>query len=299
MKFLIFYLFTNVVCAQNKTIETVNSVDSLNVPFVYVYSNNKLIGKTNIVGVIKIADTINNVELRHPDFYTYKIQNFESGVLYLKPLGETLDEIVINKPKKIITKNIISKGAKYTVFPINDLEIITKITPKTKEVNKKIFSISIPCSYNSLINDNLGTYENNEATYNYRLTIYNFDREYVFSEFVSISVNEAKTIDKLIFEIDKKILFTDKGLFIGFEFLGRSDKKSNLFKDNYSNLYFTFNLEYKDVFYVTKFDGESNWKILKDVYDELFKDFYDNLPRGTLGLNELINFSPYMEINLY
>ncbi len=299
MKFIIFYLFTNVVCAQNKTIETVNSIDSLNVPFVYVYSNNKLIGKTNIVGIINIADTINNVELRHPDFYTYKIEDLQTNILYLKPLGETLDEIVISKPKSIISKNIITKGAKFTVFPINDLEIIAKITPKTKEVNKKIHSISFPCSYNSLINDNLGTYENNEAEYSYRLTIYNFNREYIFSKFISISVNEAKSIDKLIFKIDKELLLTDKGLFIGFEFLGRSDKKSNLFTDNYSNLYFTFNLMDKEVYYVTKFNRQNNWKVLKDVYNELFKDYYDNFPRGSFGLNELINFSPYMEIELY
>lgn len=298
MKFyILIFLFSSHLFSQNR-IKIKNEITLEHIPFVNVYNDNILVGKTNINGEIVISDTIKNLELVHPDFVTSNVKIDKASVFSLKPTAQILDELVIFKPRNTFFKKLINKGEKITTFPISSIECIKRIIPLKKEIGKRLFSISIDCYYNDLFDKNLKRKENDEIIYSYRLTIYKANNKIIFSDFLNVSVKEAKVLKELRFEIDKDIQLTSNGIYVGFEYLGRLDTNSNFYLDNISNLFLKYNLEEKSSFYVSKFKNETKWKTFNEVDLFYFQDLFTNLPPTTVK-EEVLSYVPIMKIELY
>src|SRR5690606_30272721 len=215
--YLLFFLFISFSCWSQISHQILDSQSKKPIPYVSVFLNDSLIGLTDKAGKIHLKE---NHYLYKKEGYVEKITNI-SNILLEKTEGETLEEITIFVPREKIIKNIGNKEA-FTIL-LKGVEFISFIEPNKKEVGKRIYKISYPL-------EKRNKYTENDTSI-FQISIYDSEKQKIYSEYID-DIEE-----NLVLIPNTEIILPKSGLYIGVEYLGKTEETKNIY-----DYYFSYDL---------------------------------------------------------
>lgn len=200
--------------------------------------------------------------------YLFKKEGFsqkissEQTVFLLPNDMEELEEIVIHQPKKTRKRTI---GSDYgTMLFIKGIEYITHIQSRKIEMNKQLYKVSFPTD---IMESRTISGESH-----FKLTIYDSNQQQLCAEYITLPQ------DKFEFIISKDIKFPAEGLYIGIEFIGKTDENEIVceFKPGFENNSKRTN------YYKLSYLNEDKWKTWEEVMVDgnYFHTVYSKPPSG-------------------
>lgn len=272
--YLLFFLFISFSCWSQISHQILDSQSKKPIPYVSVFLNDSLIGLTDKDGKIHLKE---NHYLYKKEGYVEKITNL-SNIWLEKTEGETLEEITIFVPREKIIKNIGNKEA-FTIL-LKGVEFISFIEPKKKEVGKRIYKISYPLEKRNNYT------ENNKSIF--KISIYNSKKQKIYSKHIDYLT------EQLVLIPDTEINLSKDGLYIGVEYLGKTEETKNIY-----DYYFSYDLFFKKpTYYKRNYLNKNQWETIKEINDnEYFSQIYKSMIEPVF--NRFKNITPIFQIELY
>lgn len=178
----IFFLFKLLV-VNGQNIQIRSAVDSLAIPNSYIYTNNKLIGISDLNGQYIFKENLLNVEITHVSFLSKDLKEINRDtIIYLKEIENHLKEVEIQKKSSnsILSKIIKNIYSGETNFSFNQSAIVV-----FKNNNLSIKSIDFE------IIDVFGV--KNIKYKPFRIGVFNYDQE---NEQIMNKVYESEILTK-------------------------------------------------------------------------------------------------------
>jgi len=272
--YVIFFLFISFYCRSQIHHKVSDSQSKKPIPYVSVFHNDSLIGLTDKDGKIHLKE---NYYLYKKDGYREKVTNL-SNIWLEKTEGEILEEITISVPSKKIIKNIGNKEA-FTIL-LKGVEFISFIEPNKKEVGKRIYKISYPL-------EKRNKYTENDTSI-FQISIYDSEKQKIYSEYID-DIEE-----NLVLIPNTEIILPKSGLYIGVEYLGKTEETKNIY-----DYYFSYDLFFKkNTYYKRNYLNKNQWETIEEINDnEYFSQIYKSMIEPVF--NRFKNITPLFQIELY